>query len=74
MKKMSAAIVRDPEIMHGTPVFVARAFPYRLSSTTWKGPGRGDTLEIFLEGFPTVSRELALRSLDEAKDLLLARA
>jgi uncharacterized protein (DUF433 family) len=34
----------------------------------------GETLEDFLEGFPTVSRELALQALEEAKHLLLARA
>jgi uncharacterized protein (DUF433 family) len=31
----------------------------------------GDTLEDFLEGFPTVSRSLALQALEEAKQLLL---
>jgi uncharacterized protein (DUF433 family) len=33
----------------------------------------GETLEDFLEGFPTVSRELAVAALEEAKDLLLSR-
>ena len=33
----------------------------------------GETLEDFLEGFPTVSRELAIQALEEAKHLLLAR-
>lgn len=33
----------------------------------------GDTLESFLEGFPTVSRAMALEALEEAKQLLLAR-
>ena len=32
---------------------------------------RGDTLEDFLEGFPTVRRALALEALEEAKQLLL---
>jgi uncharacterized protein (DUF433 family) len=34
----------------------------------------GDTIEDFLEGFSTVSRSLALEALEEAKQLLLARA
>ena len=34
----------------------------------------GDTLEEFLEGFPTVSRALAVEALEEAKQLLLGRA
>jgi uncharacterized protein (DUF433 family) len=34
----------------------------------------GDTLEDFLQGFPTVSRALLLEALAEARKLLLARA
>jgi hypothetical protein len=34
----------------------------------------GQTLEDFLEGFPTVSRDLALQALEEAKQLLLTHA
>jgi len=34
----------------------------------------GDTLEDFLEGFPTVPRSLAFEALEEAKQLLLANA
>jgi uncharacterized protein (DUF433 family) len=33
-----------------------------------------ETLEDFLQGFPTVSRALALQALEEAKQLLLASA
>jgi uncharacterized protein (DUF433 family) len=32
----------------------------------------GETLEEFLKGFPTVSRDLALEALEEAKALLMA--
>jgi uncharacterized protein (DUF433 family) len=34
----------------------------------------GETLEEFLEGFPTVSHELAVAALEGAKQLLLARS
>jgi uncharacterized protein (DUF433 family) len=34
----------------------------------------GETLEKFLAGFPTVSREMAVAALEEAKELLSARA
>ena len=34
----------------------------------------GETLEDFLQGFPTVTREAALTALDEAKGLLLGRS
>ncbi len=33
----------------------------------------GETLQDFLEGFPTVTRESAVAALEEAKDLLLSR-
>jgi uncharacterized protein (DUF433 family) len=68
---MTEAIVRDPEIMHGTPVFRGTRVPAQTLFDYLEG---GETLEDFLEGFPTVSRELALQALEEAKQLLLARA
>lgn len=68
---MAQAITRDPEIMHGTPVFRGTRVPVRTLFDYLEG---GETIENFLEGFPTVSRELALQALEEAKQLLLARA
>jgi uncharacterized protein (DUF433 family) len=67
---MAAAVVRDPEIMHGTPVFRGTRVPVQTLFDYLEG---GETLEDFLEGFPTVSRELAIQALEEAKVLLLAR-
>jgi len=67
---MAAAVVRDPEIMHGTPVFRGTRVPVRTLFDYLEG---GETLEDFLEGFPTVNRELAIQALEEAKVLLLAR-
>jgi uncharacterized protein (DUF433 family) len=64
------AITRDPEVMHGTPVFRGTRVPVQTLFEYLEG---GDTLESFLEGFPTVSRELAVQALEEAKHLLLAR-
>jgi len=65
------AITRDPETMHGAAVFRGTRVPVRILFEYLEG---GDTLEDFLEGFPTVSRELAIESLEEAKELLLAPA
>ena len=67
---MAPAIVRDPEIMHGTPVFRGTRVPVQTLFDYFEG---GETLEDFLAGFPTVSRDLALQALEEAKQLLLAR-
>ena len=68
---MAQAIVRDLDIMHGTPVFRGTRVPAQTLFDHIEG---GESLEDFLEGFPTVSRDLALQALEEAKQLLLARA
>ena len=67
---MAGAIIRDPETMHGAPVFRDTRV---LVQTLFEYLEGGDTLEDFLKGFPTVSRASALEVLEEAKDLLLAR-
>lgn len=56
--------------MHGAPVFQGTRVPVRTLFEYLEG---GETLESFLEGFPTVSRALALAALEEAMQLLLAR-
>ena len=56
--------------MHGEPVFRGTRVPVRTLFDYLEG---GDTLEDFLEGFPTVPRTIALDALEEAKKLLLAR-
>lgn len=67
----SSVIVKDPGILGGTPVFRGTRVPIQTMFDYLEG---GETLEDFLTGFPTVSRELALRALEEAKELLLARS
>ena len=67
---MVPAVVRDPDIMHGTPVFRGTRVPVQSLFDYLEG---GETLEDFLAGFPTVSRVLAIQALEEAKVLLLAR-
>ena len=57
--------------MHGIPVFRGTRVPVQTLFEYLEG---GETLEDFLEGFPTVSRDLAISALEEAKRLLLARA
>ena len=63
-------IVRDPEILGGAAVFRGTRVPVQAMFDYLEG---GETLEEFLTGFPTVSRELALAALEEAKQRLLAR-
>jgi uncharacterized protein (DUF433 family) len=66
-EEVAQAITRDPETMHGTPVFRGTRVPVQTLFDYLEG---GDTLEDFLEGFPTVSRALAIQALEEAKQLL----
>lgn len=67
---MTQVIVRDPDTMHGIPVFRGTRVPVQTLFDYLEG---GDSLEDFLEGFPTVSRSMALEALVEAKLLLLSR-
>lgn len=67
-KSVTQAITTDPETMHGVPVFRGTRVPVQTLFDYLEG---GETLEDFLEGFPTVSRALALEALEEAKRLLL---
>ena len=64
------AITRDPEVMHGTPVFRGTRVPVQTLFDYLEG---GDSLEDFLEGFPTVTRQLVVQVLEECKELRLAR-
>ncbi len=47
----------DPEILGGSPVFVGTRVPVRIF---WEYLEAGDSLEKFLDHFPTVSRVQAL--------------
>lgn len=70
MKTMSEAITRDLEVMHGVPVFRGTRVPVK---TLFDYLENGDSLDDFLEGFPTVTRALAVQVLEECKELRLAR-
>jgi uncharacterized protein (DUF433 family) len=65
------AVIRDPEVMHGVPVFRGTRVP---AQTLFDYLEAGDTLEDFLDGFPTVSRALAIDALEQARTLLLAHS
>jgi uncharacterized protein (DUF433 family) len=68
---MQQAITRDPDAMHGTPVVRGARAPV---ATLFEYLEHGDSLDDFLEGFPSVSRGLAVQVLEESKDLRLANA
>ena len=64
-------IVKNKDILWGTPVFRGTRVPIQTLFDYLEG---GETLEDFLQGFPTVTRESAVAALEEAKGLLLARS
>jgi uncharacterized protein (DUF433 family) len=68
-KIVTPSISRDPETMHGIPVFRGTRVPVQTLFDYLEG---GETLEDFLEGVPTVPRTLAVAALEEAKQLLIA--
>lgn len=71
MTRKLRAIHSDPEILGGTPVFVGTRVPFQSLLDYLEG---GDTLDDFLEDFPTVTRQQAVSALEQAKEALLADA
>jgi uncharacterized protein (DUF433 family) len=57
-------ITTDLEIHSGTPVFRGTRVPIK---TLFDHLEAGDSLEVFLDDFPSVSRELAVAVLEEAR-------
>ena len=67
---MESVVVRNPAVMSGAPTFRGTRV---LVRTLFEYIEAGHSLESFLEGFPTVSRQQALRAVEEARESLLAR-
>jgi uncharacterized protein (DUF433 family) len=62
-----SVIARNQNILGGTPVFRGTRVPLQL---LFESLERGHTLEEFLKGYPTVTREMAIAALEEAQQLL----
>ena len=67
----SPSVLSDPEILGGTPVFIGTRVPVRI---LFEHLEAGDPLEVFIQGFPSVSRELAVQVLEDAKTALVIDA
>lgn len=63
-------IVSDPEILGGLPVFRGTRVPFKNLLDYLES---GYRLDEFLEQFPSVKREDAIASLEQAKELLIAQ-
>ncbi|MCC6356838.1 MAG: DUF433 domain-containing protein [Verrucomicrobiae bacterium] len=62
-------IAVDPGIMGGTPCFAGTRVPVQTLLDYLEG---GDSVDEFLEGFPTVKREQVIAFLRAATERLLA--
>jgi uncharacterized protein (DUF433 family) len=63
-------IVRDPEILSGIPCFRGTRVPFKNLIDYLEG---GHSLGEFLRQFPSVTREMAIQALEEAKESLLTK-
>lgn len=64
-------ISRNQDVMGGTPVFYGTRVPVQTLLDYLEA---GESIDDFLEGFPSVSREQVVAFLEEAKDRLVAAA
>ena len=64
-------ISTDPEVMGGTPCFAGTRVPVRTLLDYLEG---GDSIDEFLEGFPTVKREQVIAFLETATEQMVASA
>jgi uncharacterized protein (DUF433 family) len=64
-------ISRDPEVMGGTPVFPGTRVPIQTLLDYLEA---GDSIDEFLEGFPSVTRQQVVAFLEEAMDRLIESA
>ena len=67
---MQSVIVKDRNILGGEPVFRGTRVPFKILIEYLEG---GDTLDQFLEQYPSVSRELAIAAIEEARSSLISQ-
>ena len=67
MSPSNSIIVKDPDILGGTPVFRGTRVPVQALFDSLES---GETLEEFLKGFPSVTRDVAIAALEHAKEFL----
>jgi len=65
--KQTSQIATNPEILGGIPVFAGTRVPVKTMLDYFSG---GETLDKFLDDFPTVSHDQAVKVLQEIKTQL----
>lgn len=71
MTSISKIVHSDLDILGGTPVFVGTRVPVKTMLDYLEA---GDSLDEFLDHFPSVSRDKAIAALELAKEMLSAYA
>ncbi len=61
---MEKVIVTNPDILGGEPVFRGTRIPFKILTDYLKG---GDSLDAFLEQYPSITREAAVAAMEEAR-------
>ncbi len=64
-------ITVSPDVLSGTPVFTGTRVPVETLIEYLEG---GDSIDDFLAGFPSVTREQVVAFLEEAKERMFAAA
>ncbi len=64
-------VTSSPDILSGTPVFAGTRVPVQALIDYLEG---GETIDDFLEGFPTVKREQVVAFLEEATARMISKA
>jgi uncharacterized protein (DUF433 family) len=64
-------VTSSKDVMGGTPVFAGTRVPIQTLTDYLKA---GETIDDFLEGFPTVSRKQVIRFLEEAEKQMEKKA
>ncbi len=67
---MANAIIKDQNILGGEPVFRGARVPFKVLTDYLEGD---ETLDKFLEQYPSVRRELAIATVEEARSGLVSR-
>ena len=69
MSTVNDLITKDPDILGGTPVFRGTRVPFHSLLDYLEA---GQTLDDFLDDFPTVTRQTAVQALEHATQLVVS--
>ena len=67
MRQLESVVHSDPDILGGVPVFVGTRVPVRILFEYLSG---GDSLDKFLDQYPSVGRDQAVSALELSEDFL----